>query len=65
MGALMDAYEMFKIRERRQEAWLRKRPVCAFCEEHIQEDFCYEINGEIVCSVCLDREFRKETEDFL
>lgn len=61
----MDAYEMFRRREKRKDAWLRKRPVCAYCNEHIQEDFCYEIDGETVCSVCLDREFRKETEDYL
>lgn len=59
-----DVYTQWQSRERRQKAWLRKRPVCAYCEEHIQEDYCYEINGECVCSVCLDREFRKATEDF-
>lgn len=58
-----DNYSQWRERERQEEAWLRKRPVCSYCEEPIQEDFCYEINGDIICSVCLDREFRKDTED--
>jgi len=43
------------------EAWLRSRPVCSCCEEHIQEDSYYDINDLIICEECLDS-FRRFTE---
>lgn len=36
-----------------QSAWLNKRPVCVSCNEHIQEDHAYEIEGEIYCEGCI------------
>ena len=37
-----------------KEAWLRKRPVCICCGEHIQEEMAHQINGEYWCDKCLD-----------
>lgn len=44
----------FARREAEQEAWLKKRPVCADCEQHIQEEWAYYINGEWICEDCMD-----------
>ena len=60
-----DAYSQWEHRERKQEAWLRKRPVCCYCGEHIQSEYFYLINGEPICEDCLESEFRKNTEDYM
>lgn len=52
-----DNYSQWEERERQHEAWLRTRPVCCSCGDPIQEDFCYEINGECFCEMCLDNHF--------
>lgn len=48
-----------------QTAWLRKRPVCCYCGEHIQDDYFYQINDEVMCKDCLDGQFRKDVEDYI
>ena len=55
----------FNIHDRRQEEALDKRPVCCYCAEPIQDDFCYEINGEYFCEDCLDMHFRKAVDDIV
>ena len=60
-----DAYSQFKSRERRLEAWLRKRPVCCYCGEHIQDEQLFDIEGELYHEECLVANFRKDTEDYI
>jgi formylmethanofuran dehydrogenase subunit E len=60
----MDAnYSLYQRREREQERWLAQRPVCSYCDEHVQDDECYLINGEVICQSCLDLHFKKNVED--
>ena len=33
---------------------LGKLPKCSECGDAIQEERCYEINGEIICENCMD-----------
>lgn len=35
-----------------QERELKKRPLCCKCGEHIQEDFAYDIFGDLYCDSC-------------
>ena len=51
--------------DRQQTEDLKKRPVCCYCGEQIQDDFCYEINGEYYCEYCLDMHFRKAVDDII
>ena len=60
-----DNYSQWQDHERKQEAWLLKRPVCCYCCEHIQDDYFYQINDEVMCQECLDSQFRKRTEDYI
>lgn len=60
-----DAYDQFLSRERRQQKWLDSLPKCGICGEPIQDEHCYLINDEFVCPVCLDRDFRKDTDDYV
>lgn len=46
----------------RQEAWLKRRPVCCECDRHIQDEDCFEFNGEIICPQCLEDNHKKETD---
>ena len=51
---LPDNDDLFFAHDAEQEAWLRKRPVCICCGEHIQEEMAHQINGEYWCDKCLD-----------
>lgn len=55
----------FAAYDRQQNIALDKRPVCCFCGDPIQDDFCYEINGEYYCEDCLDMHFRKAVDDLV
>lgn len=50
--------------DRAQAKALEKLPRCSECDNPIQDDFCYLINGELICEECL-KEYRRSTEDFI
>ena len=50
--------------ERAQAKAFEKLPRCSECGKPIQDDFCYCINGELICEECLS-EYRRSTEDFI
>jgi formylmethanofuran dehydrogenase subunit E len=58
-----DNYDQWNRHERDQEKRLAERPRCDICDQPIQDDHFYLINGDNVCPVCLNDEFRKEIED--
>lgn len=58
-----DNYSQWENRERQHEAWLARRPVCVDCDEHIQDDHCFEFNGEYICPRCLEDLHRKDADD--
>lgn len=62
---MCDNYSQWKLREQQHECWLKKRPLCDYCEEHIQEEHFYLINGECICPDCMENNFKKWTEDFV
>lgn len=53
----------FERHERRQQKWLDSRPVCDNCDEPIQEDHYYLINGDNICPHCMETDFRKAVDD--
>lgn len=52
------------MEQARREARL---PVCdnRKCRKKIYDDFCWEIDGEILCEKCMNLRYRKYTEDFI
>ena len=48
-----------------KEAELAKMPKCSYCENHIQDDYLCDIDGEIFCLECFDENFIKHTEDYI
>ena len=59
-----DNYDQWEAHERKQEAQLRKRPICSHCSNHIQDERLWDINGELYCPDCAKDEFCKWTEDY-
>ena len=47
----------------KREKELEKLPVCCDCDEHIQDEYCYEFNDEYICEKCLEKYHRKAVED--
>ena len=55
----------FERHDREQARRLALLPTCDICNNTIQEEHFYEINDEFVCEHCLDKFFKKNTEDFI
>lgn len=60
-----DVYDQWEARERALEAELKMLPVCSHCQEHIQADQYYDIDGVILCPDCLADHYTKWTEDYI
>ena len=56
-----DNYDIWLAHEEEMERKLSSRPVCSYCENHIQDDHYYEIDGKLYCPDCLEH-FRKELD---
>ena len=61
----MDIYDQWLRYDDEKEQRLAERPVCVECDEHIQDDFCYEINDELICPTCMEELHRKAVEDYV
>ena len=55
----------FVRREREQEAWLKSRPVCAYCKEHIQDERLMYIDLSCYHIECAGKVFGADTDDFI
>lgn len=51
--------------EAEQNKQLEKLPRCSECDEPIQEEYCFEINGEYICENCMNENHRKCVDDIL
>lgn len=51
--------------DREQAKALERLPRCYECDEPIQDERCYEINGELICPDCLKSNHEKSTDDFI
>lgn len=51
--------------EEEKERAIAKLPRCDYCNEPIQDDYCYDLDGEVICEDCLNRHFRKLTMDLM
>ena len=54
-----DPIDAFHQHEAAQERWLRSRPVCVECGEHIQDEYAFYIDGEWICEDCMHDNFRR------
>ena len=63
IGNIPDNYSRWEQHEAAQEKALASRPVCSECDEYIQEETAYYINGEWICENCMDT-YRRCVDDF-
>ena len=60
-----DNYDLWKSHDAEQQKQLDRLPRCSECERPIQEEFCYEVNGELVCDECMNNNHRKWVDDYV
>ena len=61
---MFDVYDMWKQHEAEQEAWLEKRPKCEFCGESIQDEYLFDVGGDIYCEDCMKDAFRRDADNY-
>lgn len=62
---MIDNYDLWEAHDAKQERWLAELPVCDVCDNPIQDEHLYLINDEFICPECLERDFRKDTDDYV
>ena len=60
-----DNYSQWEWQDRQQEKARERLPVCDKCRERIDEDYYFDIGGEILCYYCMIEKYRKNTEDYI
>ena len=60
-----DNYDMFSSHQAEMDSKEEKLPICDCCLETIDDDYVYDIDGEILCGDCLKFLYRKPIEDFI
>ena len=63
--SIPDIYDLWKAHDIEQERRLARRPMCSNCDNRIQDEDAYLINGEFICPKCLDRDFKINVEEFI
>jgi formylmethanofuran dehydrogenase subunit E len=59
-----DNYDAFRRHDAETEEWLSKRPICEYCDEPIQDEFLYDIDGTLYCEECMKELFRRDSENY-
>jgi formylmethanofuran dehydrogenase subunit E len=62
---LPDLLDLARRREDEIEKALARLPVCCECNEPIQDDTCFEFDGEFICPRCLTQNHRKFVDDLI
>ena len=60
-----DPIRDFERYDAMQEERLEQLPICDGCGQHIQDDYLFEIDGQILCDECMAQEYRREVEDYI
>lgn len=56
---MIDNYGLWKRHDAEQEAQLERLPKCNDCGDAIQEEFIFEVDGEILCEGCMNKRYKK------
>lgn len=49
---MREPYEEYEAYSNKQEKWLSKCPKCALCDEPIQDEYGYRLDGLLYCHDC-------------
>lgn len=64
-GYVPDNYDLWEAHQREQDKWLDSLPKCSECGEPIQQDECYDFDGDLICEDCLKKNHKVWTENFM
>lgn len=59
-----DYNDLHRSYEAQQEKALARLPICTYCEQPIQDDYLFDIDGELYCEECAKDLFRRSTENY-
>lgn len=62
---MIDVYDLWEAQDIEKERRLARRPICSNCDQRIQDEEAYLINGEVICQKCLDRDFKIWVEEYV
>lgn len=48
-----------------QEREMTKLPQCSCCDNPIQTETCFNINGDLICPHCMEAHYEVPTEDYI
>lgn len=65
MTSSYDPVRDFEQHDAKKEEWLSKRPVCDMCGHHIQDDYYFDVDGDILCDRCMDGYIRDNFLKFI
>ena len=65
MGYVPDNYDAWEAHQAEQDKLLKKLPKCSECHQPIQEDLCYNFDGDLICEDCLEKNHKVSTEDYI
>ena len=57
---MIDNYDLFEAHERRRTM---HRQICSCCKREIMDEYAFRIDDELVCSDCLDSEYKIYIDD--
>jgi formylmethanofuran dehydrogenase subunit E len=55
----------FERHDAEQQEKLDKLPKCADCGQPIQDDYLYDLNGDLFCKKCMTANFRRPVDDYI
>ena len=55
----------FHRHDAEQQKMLDRLPRCSECNKPIQDEFCYEVNDELICYECMRKNHRKCVDNFI
>lgn len=64
-GYCPDNYDQWKKHDREQTRWYNSLPRCEYCRQKIQDEDLMDIEGTLYHVECAEREFKRNTEDYM
>lgn len=64
-GYVPDNYYLWEEHQREQDELLDSLPKCLECGEPIQQDECYDFDGDLICEDCLKKNHKVWTENYI
>lgn len=62
---MIDNYDLWEQHDREMERELSRQPICEEMNEYIQDEYCYEVEGEILSEEGFNRRYRVEVNELM